>query len=408
MFKIYPILNSQGDLVLEIAAKDNTDLIVASVPVGTSVGSKEVVSLDLTSSVESINRYKLLKFLKDKLTDFVTPKEFDEALIELDPTPNKQYIGGNITLLFSVFYAKLYARLTGLPLYKSLNQIYSSPLFNPRLSDTLVLFNFVNGGKHGNPSLVFQEFKVAFLGTRSILEQAQKASEFNNRIKQILRERLGFVSVGLEGGYTFPGNISTALDLIMQVAESLSLIPQKEFVIFIDAAAGEFATSSQGAVAYHVGENILTSDQLIDFYLQLIQKYPIKGIEDPFAEDDIDAWKRLAAQTSSRGIVITGDDITATNSVFISDFARANVINNVIIKPNQVGTLLETYQAIHVAQNAGITVTVSHRSRETNDNFLSHIIASCNPTYIKVGNVVRGERVGKINELIRIENQLYD
>ncbi len=407
--RIYPIINSQGDIVLELGSKIKGHVVTASVPVGTSVGEKEAISLPLNVSLDVIKRYDLIKLTKDALKLLKSPREFDTLLLELDDTPNKQNIGGNVTLLFSVFYAKAFAVLTEAPLYKLLSQIYNPPQFKNSLDETLLLFNVINGGKHGYEGLMIQEFKVAFPNSKNIFDQIQKAVNFNRKLKKFLRDRSKIFGVGLEGGYIVKASDDQILEFLVTVASRLGYSLGTDFELFLDVAAGEYGIQEGiGKYMYKVpleGGRTITGEDLLSYYLDLLKRFPIRGIEDPFAEEDLSSWAALSSQANN--IVITGDDITATNAVFIERLAKGRYINNVIIKPNQVGTLLETYRALHVADASGITVTLSHRSRETNDTFLSHIVASCNSTYLKTGNIVRGERVEKFNELIRIRQGLY-
>ncbi len=408
-FKLYPILNSQGEFTLELSTVIENTRISASVPTGTSVGTKEAVSFSVVQSIDAIKRYNLLNILKNKLTELPTPREFDEILINLDPSPNKQGIGGNVTLLFSVFYAKVYSFMMRIPLYKLLTEVYYPPLFNTRLGETVLLFNLVNGGRHGNSRLFFQEFKIGFLGKKTLMEQIQLAVLLNKRFKRLLKENNKSYGIGLEGGYIFEATDEEVLELLQRGAEGLGLQPLSDYAIFLDVAASEHVhTEDPQNYTYYIPakEKIVDVNGLIDWYTELAKKFPIVGFEDPFAENDNLGWEKFKTAPRPRQYIITGDDLTATNPTIIKESAQAKYINNVIIKPNQIGTLKETFQAIHIASNEHITITISHRSRETNDTFLSHIVAACNPTYAKLGNIVRGERTEKYNELIRIEREL--
>jgi len=400
----HKILNSQGDFIIEalIYINELYSPIKISVPKGTSTGTKEPIQFTPNKTLQVIKQFNLKQFLLDALIDKISPRQFDSLLLKLDPSPQKTKLGGNTTLLLSVTYAVLMSLEQRLPLWKIIKDSYSLTNFNNSLEQTLILFNVVNGGAHGSGRLQIQEIKIAFKKQKTLYQQLDKATTFWKNLVTLANKRGYCTGVGKEGGLNLNTTETQAFDLIIDTANKLKLVPYKDYEILLDIAANDFY--NQDTNLYYINNKGISSYQLRDLYLQWINKYPISGLEDPFAENDLSGWKLIPNTEAFQNLLITGDDITVSRASQILKYTEYKYMNNVIIKPNQTGTLLETANAITTAQDQKIGITVSHRSRETNSAWLSHIIAAINPPHIKVGNIVRGERVAKFNELLRILN----
>jgi len=377
--KAWKILNSRGEWTVEVMVETDKGVFFDSFPSGASKGEKEAVSVDVERAVRTLNEVVFLK-LKEK--EIKSQKEIDEWLIALDGTENKSNLGVNVIMPVSVVFARALAQTEGLKLWEyisSLTQFKSFTLPKPA-------FNLINGGVHGSTLLDFQEFMIV-PQKQTIKESLEIASEVYQKLKKVLGK-----NVGDEGGFT-PSFTSPerALQTLVQFS------PEGTKII-IDCAANQFYTHNQ----YKMKFGVFTAEGLSRYYQNLIDKYPIIGLEDPFAEKDLNAWKNFQP-----GICIIGDDLTTTNPQRIKKAKEENLCNGVVIKINQIGTLTEAIQSVNLAKSYGWKIVVSHRSGETNDDFISYFAVGVGADFIKAGAPARGERVAKYNRLLKIEEEIF-
>jgi enolase len=401
------ILDSRGNPTVEV------DLILhdgsfgrAAVPSGASTGSHEAVELrdggkryggkGVLKAVLNANT-KISKVLKGK--DW-NQRTLDEAMIKLDGTENKGKLGANAILGVSLAFAHAMATSQKKPLYKYFKDI--SKTKDMRLP--LPMMNILNGGKHALNSTDLQEFMIMPIGAKSFAQALQMGAETFHALKKILAERGLNTSVGDEGGFapSLPKNES-AIEVILEAIKKAGYKPGKDIGIAIDAAASELYKNGN----YHLAtENkILSSEQMVDFYENWVNKFPIVSIEDGLAEDD---WEGYALMTKRLGkkIQIVGDDLFVTNPKRLKTGIQKKACNSILIKLNQIGTVSETIDAINIARNAGYTSVVSHRSGETEDTTISDFVVGLGTGQIKTGSLCRSERTAKYNQLLRIEQEL--
>ena len=392
------ILDSRGNWTVEVELTTKDGVFRASVPSGASKGKYEAVALEAKKAVRNINKIIAPK-LKGK--DVARQKEIDEFLIKLDGTKNKSKLGANAILGVSMACCRVGAAVKNLPLWQYIRQLAGDC---PSLNLPRPAFNVINGGVHAGNELDFQEFMIV-PQEKIFSKNLQTAVEIYHQLKEIIKEKyidLG-INVGDEGGFAPPiRTAEEALELILSAAQKLG--HQKKIKIILDVAASQFFEKGK----YKTKIEVFNSEELLDYYLSLIRKYPIIALEDPFFEEDWPGWRqitsRLKAQSSK--ILIIGDDLTVTNPERIRLACQKKLCNAVIIKPNQIGTVSETITAAYLAKSYGWKVMVSHRSGETNDDFISDLSVGIGADFIKAGAPARGERVVKYNRLLRIEEEL--
>jgi len=321
----------------------------------------------------------------------------DQVMIELDGTPNKSKLGANAILGVSMAVARAAALAFGLPLYRYLGGINARCLPVP-------MMNIVNGGAHAANNLDIQEFMIVPFGAKSIAQAVQMGAETFHTLKKILKDQGLSTSVGDEGG--FAPNLKSneeAIQLIISAIETAGYKPGDEIGLALDCAASEFYNKNQYVLK---SENRkMTSAEMIDYYEELIQKYPIISIEDGLAEQDWDGWDLMTERLES-DIQIVGDDIFVTNPEIFNKGIERGIANAILIKLNQIGTLTETLKTIEMARQAGYSTVISHRSGETEDSFIADLAVGINSGQIKTGSLSRSDRVAKYNQLIRIEEEL--
>ncbi len=399
------ILDSRGNPTIETQISLNTGVCAyASSPSGASVGSKEALELrdnDLNKyfgkgvlkAIEKLNSLKSSLFSQS----FETQLELDEFLIKLDGTENKSNIGANAILSLSMAFAKAIANSNNIPLYKSLSASKNFSLPTP-------LVNIINGGAHADNPLDIQEFMIVPFGIASFEDKIRAACEIFSKLKSILKSKSMVTAVGDEGG--FAPNISKskeALDLILEAIDMAGYTPGTQIAIALDMAASEFYKNGKYTLK---GEDlILDSDGMISYISNLASEYPIISIEDPMSEYDTYGWQQITKELGSF-LQIVGDDVFVTNPSLISDGISNGLANAVLIKPNQIGTVSQSIEAINIAKKAGYKTIISHRSGETEDTFISHLAVGLNAGQIKTGSMSRGERIAKYNELLRISESL--
>jgi len=325
-------------------------------------------------------------------------RDIDELMIKLDGTPNKKKLGANAILAVSIAVARVAALSRGEPTYKQIKTLSRYRLPVP-------MMNVINGGKHAGNKLAVQEFQIEPVGAASCSEAIRIGDEVYQSLSSVLKRMYGpsAINVGDEGGYAPPLEMTgEALEAILQAITDAGY-DQSIVNVGIDAASSGFYNVKDST--YQIDGKILSSGELEDYYEKLVRTYPIKTLEDPFAEDSFDEFARITRKLGNR-VKIIGDDLYVTNPERIKRGIRMRATNAILIKLNQIGTVTETLDAIKMSKDAGLDIVVSHRSGETEDNFISHLATSQESLFIKTGAPARGERTAKYNELIRIEEEL--
>jgi len=394
---------------VEVDLETNLGIFRASVPSGASRGKYEAVELrdggkryhgmGVLKAVNNVNKIITPK-LKGK--DVTRQKEIDELLIKLDGTENKSKLGANAICSVSMAVCRTGATTNNLPLYKYISQVYQRD--PAALSLPLPCFNIINGGVHAGNELDFQEFMIS-PQQKTFSRNLQIASEIYHQLKEIIKQKyidLG-INVGDEGGFAPPVRVpEEALNLILEAAKNLGY--QNKIKIILDVAASQFY--AKGTYKTRIGA--FSREGLLKYYSDLIQKYPILALEDPFTEDDWEGWQKLKSNIKNQRskIIIIGDDLLATNHKRIKLAEEKKACNAVIIKMNQIGTITETIEAAKLAKSYGWKIIVSHRSGETCDDFVADLAVGIGADFIKTGAPARGERVAKYNRLLRIEEEI--
>ena len=405
--KAREILDSRGNPTVEVELETEEGIFVASVPSGASTGKYEAV--ELRDGGERYRGKGVLKAIKNiqgvifpaiKNKDVSNQKEIDELMIELDGTPNKSRLGANAILPVSMAVCRAGATATNLPLYQYITQIFNSgsKFQVPSFKIPVPSFNIINGGAHAGNDLDIQEFMV-LPQQESFLENLRVGSEIYHILKEIVEKKYGeeAMNVGDEGGFAPPvSDTKEVLDLIIKAIKDY---PKTK--IGLDCAASQFFQDEK----YHLEKKVFNSKELSLFYCELVKAYPIILLEDPFAEDDWEGWQKLISNFQfliSKPLVI-GDDLTVTNPKRIKEAQEKKACNGLLLKINQIGTVSEAIEAAKLARSFEWKVMVSHRSGETNDDFIADLAVGIGADFIKSGAPARGERVAKYNRLLKIE-----
>ena len=400
------ILDSRGNPTVEVDVKLESGKIGrAPIPSGASTGAHEAVELR-DNDLKRFNGKGVLKACENingEIFDSIFGKEaqnqsnVDDFLVELDGTPNKNRLGANSILGVSLAIAKASAAENNLPVFQYLGGEAACDLPVP-------MMNIINGGAHADNNIAFQEFMIMPVGARNFFHAIQVGSEIAQSLKSILKSAGHSTNVGDEGGFA-PAleSAEEAIDFILESIESCGYIPGKEVFLAIDCAASEY---------FHCGlYNIdgkkysLTPAEKVEYLKKLTRKFPIFSIEDAMGEDDWDGWLELTQEIGNT-CQLVGDDLFATNSKRLNKGINKGIANSVLIKPNQIGTLTETLRTISMAQDAGYSTIISHRSGETEDTIISDIAVATKSGQIKAGALSRSDRTAKYNQLIRIEEYL--
>jgi len=404
--KAREILDSRGNPTLEVEVGLPNDIIGwAAIPSGASTGKYEAVELrdgdnsrfngrGVLKAVANVNEHIAPVIIGMPATDQAA---IDHKLIELDGTTNKSRLGANAILGVSLAIAKAAANLLGMPLYRYLGGVATYILPVP-------MMNILNGGKHAADSTDFQEFMVMPAGASSFRRALQMGTEVYHHLKKVLQDKGLNTNVGDEGGFA-PSLSSNkeAIEAVLAAIEKAGYKPGKDCFIALDPAASEFYKDGQ-YVLNREGTS-LSSQKMVDYYARWVSSYPIISIEDGMAEDDWDGWQLLTEKLGSK-VQLVGDDLYVTSVDRLSKGISLKASNSILIKPNQVGTLTETIAAIQMAQQAGWTAVVSHRSGETEDTTIADLAVGLNTGQIKAGAPCRSERTAKYNRLLRIEDEL--
>jgi len=403
--KAREILDSRGNPTVEVDLITGLGIFRASVPSGVSKGKYEAVELrdggkrylgmGVLKAVRNINEIISPK-LKGK--DVTQQKKIDELMIKLDGTKNKSKLGANTIIGVSMGCCRAGAAAKNIPLYQYIAQLAENISF---LNLPIPSFNIINGGVHAGNELDIQEFMIV-PQAKSFKKSLQIASEVYHQLKKIIKKRytdLG-ANVGDEGGFAPPVQIpEQAIDLILGAVKNLDY--QKKIKIILDCAASQFFTAQK----YRMKIGVFTSEGLLRYYSDLVLKYPVSGLEDPFSEEDWEGFQKITKKFGKK-IAIIGDDLLTTNPERIKEAYGKKACNAIILKPNQIGTITEAIEAGRLAKSYGWKVMVSHRSGETDDDFISDLAVGIGADYIKAGAPARGERVAKYNRLLRIEEEL--
>jgi len=412
------IMDSRGNPTVEVdvvVEHDGIDFTGrAMVPSGASTGEHEAVELrdggdrymglGVLNAVNNVNDIIADEIIGYNALDQIA---LDRHLIELDGTPNKAKLGANAILGVSLATARAAAAALGLPLYQYLGGFNAKTLPVPQM-------NILNGGKHADNTVDFQEFMIMPVGVDCFAEGLRQCAEIYHILKKVLKNRGLSTAVGDEGG--FAPDLATpdeVLDLIIEAIELAGYKPGKDIVIAFDAAATELYDKTDGK--YHFpGESqmtgrevVRTKEEMVDLWEMLCDKYPIYSIEDGMDENDWEGWKLLTDRLGHR-VQIVGDDIFVTNRDFLQKGIDMGVGNSILVKVNQIGTLTETFETIQLAHRHKMTAVISHRSGETEDAIIADIAVAVNAGQIKTGAPARSDRVAKYNQLLRIEEELGD
>lgn len=405
------VLDSRGNPTVEVelfleGEDQEAGMGRAIVPSGASTGIHE--ALELRDGDKS--RYggkgvlTAVKNVNEKISDAIVGKRFadfremDQFLIDLDGTKNKESLGANAILGVSMAFVRATADLEGLEVYEYLNDGKGDTLPIP-------MMNILNGGSHADNSVDIQEFMIVPVGAKTIAEAIRMGAEVFHALKKILKAQGHVTSVGDEGGYA-PNLASNeaAFQVIMEAITAAGY-SDKEIKLAIDAAASEFYKDGKYDLA---GEGrVLSAEELVNFYAEMAEKYPIISIEDGLAEDDFDGWALIQSKLGDK-IMLVGDDLLVTNIERLKMAIEKKLCNSILIKLNQIGTVSETLDAINMAHDNGMKAVISHRSGETEDTFIADLAVALNTGFIKTGSLSRTDRMAKYNQLLRIEEWLSD
>jgi enolase len=405
------ILDSRGNPTIEVDVYTTNGIIGrAAIPSGASTGIHEAVELrdgdkntylgkGVLKAVQNVN-----DILAEELEGFFVSEqtEIDNRMIEIDGTPNKAKLGANAILGVSLAVAHAAAQETGQHLFRYIGGVNAKTLPVP-------MMNILNGGSHADNSIDFQEFMIMPVGGKNFADSLRMGAEVFHSLKSVLKKAGYSTNVGDEGG--FAPNLKSneeAVQVILQAIEKASYIPGEDIYIALDPASSEYFLTDENV--YHMkwssGEK-LTPAEMVDYFDNWVNKYPILSIEDGMAEDDWDGWKLMTDKMGNK-IQLVGDDLFVTNTERLSRGITSGVANSILIKLNQIGTLTETIDAVNMATRNGYTSVISHRSGETEDVTIADLTVALNTGQIKTGSASRSDRIAKYNQLMRIEEILGD
>ena len=406
------ILDSRGNPTIEAEVLlENGVIGRASVPSGASTGENE--ALELRDGDQHRYNGKGVSKAVDNINGRIAPalrgcnvydqRRLDRMMLELDGTPTKCNLGANAILGVSLAIAKAAAQACGMPLYRYIGGVNAHVLPVP-------MMNLLNGGRHSDAPVAFQEFMIRPIGAATIRQAVQMGAEVFAALKSVLKKKGYSTGVGDEGGFAPSLNgTEEALDVLVQAIEAAGYTPGKDITLALDCAASEY--HRDGVYDYTLFEgqkgHKRTSAEQVDYLESLIEKYPIDSIEDGMGENDWEGWAMLT-QRIGRRCQLVGDDLFVTNVKYLAKGIELNCANSVLVKVNQIGTLTETLDTIELARRNGYTTIISHRSGETEDTTIADIAVAVNAGQIKTGSMSRSDRTAKYNQLIRIEEELND
>ncbi len=416
------ILDSRGNPTLEVTVEAGKIITKAKVPSGASTGSYEAHELrdndedryggkGVLRAAQNVNqkiKAALLGLEVDQLS------QLDQRMIELDGTPNKARLGGNAILGCSLALARAGAWVNNLPLYKFIRQFYfpasrgaGQLLAGFKLPVPLV--NVINGGKHADSGLDFQEFWIIPQNLRLFKEKVRAMAEIFHQLGKILQQGGYDIGLGDEGGYAFKAkSYSEVWQFMLKAIQQAGYQAGAEIFLGLDAASSSFYNPQEGKYEIKLNGEKLSSGELAILYQKWLAQYPLLAFEDPFAEDDWRSWENFSLQLKSinQNILVIGDDLFTTNIARLEQGIKSGAANAILIKPNQIGTLTETVNCLKLALEHRFKVVISHRSGETEDDFIADLAVAVNADYIKTGAPSRSERVVKYNRLMEIEEEL--
>ena len=406
------ILDSRGNPTLQVEVMTENGFIgIASVPSGASTGSFEAVELrdgdknkyfgkSVEKAVENVNK-RIAKKIEGM--NVYEQRKIDEEMIKLDDTPNKSNLGANSILGVSLAVAKAAANSLGIEFYQYIGGINANELPIP-------MMNILNGGKHSDNNISIQEFMIMPIGDITFEERLRRGVEIYHTLKKVLKEKGYSVAVGDEGGFA-PNleNEEQALDIIIEAIKKAGYEPGKDIMLALDIASTEMYEEAnkinKKGYYFWKTKQYKTNEEMIDYIVELCEKYPIFSIEDGLAEEDWGGWKVLTEKLGEK-VQLVGDDLFVTNMTRLRIGTDKKVANAILIKPNQIGTLTETLDTINMAKENGYNTVISHRSGETEDTSIADIAVGVNAGQIKTGAPCRTDRVSKYNRLLCIENEI--
>ncbi|VAX20001.1 Enolase [hydrothermal vent metagenome] len=401
------IFDSRGNPTIEVdVVLDSGAFGRAAVPSGASTGSREALELrdgdkkrykgkSVLKAIANINNKIAPKLLGYDATD---QPGVDALMINLDGTENKKKLGANAMLGVSMAVAKAAADEAALPLYRYLGGANAKEIPVP-------MMNILNGGSHADNNVDIQEFMIMPVGATSFTEALRMGSEIFHTLKDVLKKKGLSTSVGDEGGFAPDLKSNTeAVEVILTAITKAGYKPGKDVAIALDAAASEFYSAGKYNMSAEAKPK-KTTDEMVEFYENLVSQYPVISIEDGLAEGDWKGWKKLTDALGSK-VQIVGDDLFVTNTTILNKGINMGVANSILIKVNQIGTLTETLDAIEMAKRAKYTCVISHRSGETEDSTIADLAVAVNAGQIKTGSMSRTDRIAKYNQLLRIEEEL--
>jgi enolase len=408
--KAREILDSRGNPTVEVdVLLEDGSFGRAAVPSGASTGAHEAVELRDTKEKRYMGKGTAgaVKNVNEKIApkvigmDTMAQEDIDRLMIELDGTPNKGKFGANAILGVSLAAAKAAAASACLPLYRYLGGCNANILPVP-------MMNILNGGKHADNNVDFQEFMIMPVGAPNFAEALRMGAETFHTLKKVLKEKGYNTSVGDEGGFA-PSLKSNeeALEVVMEAIKKAGYKPGKDIAIALDPAANELFDGKTGKYSFFKSDpkNKVSSDTMVEHWAKWVSRYPIISIEDGLAEDDWDGWKTMTNKLGGK-IQIVGDDLFVTNTERLAKGIELGSANAILIKLNQIGTLTETFEAINMAKRAGWNAVISHRSGETEDSTIADLAVATGVGQIKTGSACRTDRICKYNQLLRIEEEL--
>ena len=402
------VLDSRGNPTIEVDVITETGIIGRSiVPSGASTGVHEAIELrdgdkgrylgkGVLKAVENVN-----KILNEEMNGmFVTDQiEIDAKMIELDGSENKKNLGANAILGVSLACAKAAAQLTGQPLYRYIGGVNANLLPIP-------MMNILNGGSHADNKIDIQEFMIMPVGGTSFSEALRMGVEVFHNLKSVLKSKGHSTNVGDEGGFAPNlGSNEEAIEVVIEAIGKAGFKPGEDVVIALDPAASEFYDAEKKVYTFESTNQVMSSSEMVAYWKNWVNKYPIVSIEDGLAEDDWEGWKEMTKAIGHK-IQIVGDDLFVTNVKRLKRGIKENAANSILIKVNQIGTLTETINAVQLAMQSGMTAVISHRSGETEDSFIADLAVALNTGLIKTGSASRSDRIAKYNQLLRIEESL--
>lgn len=407
------ILDSRGNPTVEVEVEVDGGICGrAQVPSGASTGEHEALELrDGEKRYQGLGVQNAVTNVNTRIADRIIGQnvfnqaEIDRIMLEADGTENKSKYGANAILGVSLAIAKAAATILKMPLYRYIGGVNARTMPVP-------MMNILNGGKHADNTVDLQEFMIAPVGADSIKHAMQMACEIYHTLKKILKEKGLSTAVGDEGGFAPDLPTSQAvLDLMVEAISQAGYRPGEDVKIAIDAAASELYMDTQD-LYYFPGESKMAgkevyrnAEEMVQYYEDLVSKYPIFSIEDGLNENDVRGWKLLTYRLGEK-VQLVGDDLFVTNTERLAMGIEAKIANSILIKYNQIGTLTETLNAIHMAARAGYSTVISHRSGETEDSFIADLSVAVNAGQIKTGAPCRSDRTAKYNQLLRIEEEL--